>query len=233
MKQKNKVMISQSNYIPWKGYFDNINQVDIFLIYDDAQYTKRDWRNRNQIKTPQGLKWLSIPVNVKGKFEQKINQTIIADPEWGKKHWASIKQNYSKAAYFKNYKDVFEELYKDTSELNLSKVNQSFIKTINGILGIKTKILRSDDYELSEGKNERLLDLCITLNTSEYYSGPAAKSYLDVSLFESKGVKVNFFSYAGYPEYKQQYEGFEHGVSILDLLFNEGENATKYMLSFK
>ena len=87
-------IITQSNYIPWKGYFDSINQVDIFVIYDDMQYTKRDWRNRNYIKTPQGLKWLSIPVEVSGKFHQKINETLISDKSWNRSHWESIKQNY-------------------------------------------------------------------------------------------------------------------------------------------
>jgi hypothetical protein len=126
-----KIAISQSNYIPWKGYFDLINSVDEFTLYDDAQYTRRDWRNRNKIKTPQGLQWLTIPVDVKGKYFQKINETKISDKGWGVKHWQQIKQNYAKAKNFKKYKDIFEELYLSCKEEYLSEINHKFIIAIN------------------------------------------------------------------------------------------------------
>src|SRR5208283_1807000 len=89
----------QSNYIPWKGYFDIINRVDEFMLYDDAQYTRRDWRNRNKIKTPRGLRWLTIPVRVKGKFHQKICETEISDPGWAAGHWQTLRQNYARAKH--------------------------------------------------------------------------------------------------------------------------------------
>ena len=114
-----KIAISQSNYIPWKGYFDLINKVDEFILYDDAQFTRRDWRNRNKIKTPNGLQWLTIPVDVKGKYFQKINETRISDKNWGVKHWHQIKQNYSKARSFKKYKDIFEKLYLDCKQIKI------------------------------------------------------------------------------------------------------------------
>ena len=155
-----KIAISQSNYIPWKGYFDLINRVDEFILYDDAQYTRRDWRNRNKLKTPQGLKWLTIPVDVKGKYFQKINETKISDKGWGVKHWQQIKQNYAKAKNFKKYKDIFEELYLSCKEEYLSEINHKFIITINQILGIKTKIRFSSEFKIYGDQTEKLINIC-------------------------------------------------------------------------
>lgn len=226
------ILITQSNYIPWKGYFDNINSVDEFVVYDDMQYTKRDWRNRNQIKTPQGLLWLTIPVEVKGKFLQKINETQVSEKNWGEKHWKTIVANYSKAPYFKNYKDIFESLYKDESLDNVTSINVSFIKAINSILGIKTKITDSREFVLAEGKTERLVDICKKCNATEYYTGPAAKDYMDEQLFLDENVNIHYFDYSNYKEYPQLFGEFSHYVSILDLIFNTGENAKNYMKTF-
>ena len=228
-----RIAILQSNYIPWKGYFDLINLVDEFIIYDDMQYTKRDWRNRNKIKTPQGLKWLTIPVEVKGKYYQKINETKISNQEWGKNHWIQIVQNYKKTPYFKEYQAIFEELYLNSNEEYLSKINYNFIKVINHILNIKTKIKYSSEFDLVDGKSERLLGICKDCNADIYLSGPAAKGYLDEKLFEEEGIKVQWMDYSNYPTYNQLYPPFEHSVTILDLIFNEGSNATKFMKSFR
>ena len=155
-----KIAILQSNYIPWKGYFDIINMVDEFILYDDMQYTKRDWRNRNKISTPNGLQWISIPVETKGKFYQKINETKIEDKSWVDKHWHSIQGNYAKAKYFKDYAPIFNEVYNVCrDEVYLSNVNYRFLTTICDILGIKTKITWSSDYTLADGKTERLVEL--------------------------------------------------------------------------
>jgi len=226
------VAILQSNYIPWKGYFDLINMVDAFVLYDDMQYTKRDWRNRNKIKTPQGPLWLSIPVEVKGKYFQKINETLISDKSWAMKHWKSIVQNYSKTRFFKQYADVFEKLYTEMDEDYLSKANYRFLTAINNVLGIETEILWSSDFELAEDRTERLLNICLDLGADEYISGPAAQAYMETEKFEKAGVKVSWMDYSGYPEYTQLYPPFEHGVTILDLIFNEGPDAVKYMKSF-
>lgn len=226
------ILITQSNYIPWKGYFDNINSVDEFVVYDDMQYTKRDWRNRNQIKTPQGLLWLTIPVEVKGKFLQKINETQVSEKNWGEKHWKTIVANYSKAPYFKNYKDIFESLYKDESLDNVTSINVSFIKAINSILGIKTKITDSREFVLAEGKTERLVDICKKCNATDYYTGPAAKDYMDEQLFLDENVNIHYFDYSNYKEYPQLFGEFSHYVSILDLIFNTGENAKNCMKTF-
>lgn len=224
-----KVAILQSNYIPWKGYFDLISRVDEFIIYDDMQYTKRDWRNRNKIMTEQGLKWLTIPVLVKGKYYQKIKETKVSDRDWAIKHWKAICHNYSKSKFFERYRDVFENIYLNSNEDSLSEINYKFITTITDILGINTRIRWSHEFILDDERSERLLGICLACNANEYVSGPAAKDYLDESIFESKGIKVSWMDYSNYEEYEQRYVPFEHGVSILDLIFNEGPNAYKFM----
>ena len=228
-----KIAILQSNYIPWKGYFDLINMVDEFILYDDMQYTRRDWRNRNKIKTPQGLQWLTIPVEIKGKFFQKINETKVSEKDWAKKHWQSILRNYSKAKYFKDYKDIFEELYLTCDEEYLSQINYKFITTINEILEIKTKLIWSSEFELVDGQTEKLLGICKDCNADIYLSGPAAKDYFNEELAKQENIKVEWMDYSGYKEYEQLNPPFEHGVTILDLIFNEGDRAKEFMKSFK
>ncbi|NQY95240.1 MAG: WbqC family protein [Campylobacteraceae bacterium] len=227
-----KIAILQSNYIPWKGYFDLINMVDEFILYDDMQYTRRDWRNRNKIKTSSGLKWLSIPVDVKGKYFQKISETKISESDWGKKHWSILKQHYSKTKYFKDYKDVFEDLYLNCDEMYLSQINYKFIKVVCKILGITTKIRWSSEFKLMDGQTEKLLGICKNCDADIYLSGATAKDYFDEELSEKENIKVEWMDYSGYDEYTQLFSPFEHGVSILDLIFNEGTKATKYMKSF-
>ena len=226
-----KVAISQSNYIPWKGYFDSIAQVDEFVLYDDMQYTKRDWRNRNKIKTPQGLKWISIPVEVKGKFSQKIRETKISDTNWSRNHLALLKQNYSKSPFYKDVILFIEELYLTANSFKtISEINHHFISNICIYLNIKTKISFSSDYHLlEEGKTERLVDLCKQLKADVYYTGSAAKNYMDTILFEKEEIEVKYYDYSGYTEYNQLCDEFEHGVSILDLIFNEGSNSTNFL----
>lgn len=227
-----KVAIVQSNYIPWKGYFDLINSVDEFILFDDMQYTRRDWRNRNKIKTAKGLIWLTIPVQVKGKYYQKIKDTEISDVEWGRQHWKTITFNYNRARYFQDYKHIFEPLYLNCQEKYLSRINYLFIVNICKILGINTKISWSMDYNIVEGKTERLISLCKQAQATEYISGPAAKNYINEDLFKQENIKLSYIDYSNYPEYHQLYPPFEHGVSVIDLIFNEGENAKKYMKSF-
>jgi len=223
-----KIAILQSNYIPWKGYFDIIGSVDEFVLYDDMQYTKNDWRNRNKIKTRNGLEWITIPVRVES-LAQTIRETKIVNPLWRKQHWKTLAQNYAKAGHFKEYKDIFEELYLGATEVYLSEINRKFILAINGLLGIATTIRCSSEFTLAPGKSERLLELCKTLGATTYLSGPAASDYLDAAIFAEAGIAVEWMDYSGYPEYTQLFPPFEHGVSIVDLLFNEGGNAPKFM----
>jgi hypothetical protein len=222
-------VITQSNYIPWKGYFDSIKKVDVFVVYDDMQYTKRDWRNRNMIKSAQGLKWLSIPVEVKGKYFQKINETKIADKSWNLSHWEILKQNYKTAAHFKEMSEWIEPLYKNCNFDFLTDVNLHYIHAICGFFQINTEIRLSSEFELAEEKTQRLVNICKDLHITDYYSGPAAKAYMDESRFANETINVHYWDYSNYPEYKQLYPPFEHGVSILDLIFNEGPNSIQYL----
>lgn len=228
-----KIAISQSNYIPWKGYFDLINMVDDFILYDDMQYTRRDWRNRNRIKTPLGTKWITIPVEVKGKYFQKINETIVSDNNWSKNHWTQIKQNYSNSKYFAFYKEELESLYLNSNEIYLSKINYEFIKLICNFLDIETNIIFSSDFVLVDGKTDKLVDICSQLNANVYVSGPSAKNYLEEDKFCINNIEVEWINYNGYKEYNQLFSPFCHEVSILDLIFNEGSNSKKFMKSFE
>ena len=228
-----KVAIIQSSYIPWKGYFDIINSVDEFVLFDDVQYTKRDWRNRNSIKTKEGLKWLTIPVEVKGKFFQKINETKISDQNWGKDHWNKITHTYLKSPYFKDYKNTFEKIYLSPQVEMLSIVNFKFIKAICEILGIRTKISWSSNFSLMDGRTERLVSICKQAGANCYYSGPSAKDYIEAEKFKEAGIEVIYFDYSDYPKYRQLFGEFEHKVTILDLIFNEGPDSVKFMKSFK
>lgn len=227
-----KIAIIQSNYIPWKGYFDIINSVDEFIIFDDAQFTKNDWRNRNKIKTPEGLLWLTIPVITSHRLTQKISEAETFNNLWIKKHWNSISQNYSKAKYFNLYKDLFSNTFHNINTNSLSEINLIFITLINKILGIKTKITNTNQYDLTEGQTECLIGICRQTNAKEYISGPRAEQYIDTTLFAKNDIKLSWFDYNDYPVYNQLYQPFEHNVSILDLIFNEGPNATKYMKTF-
>lgn len=222
------IAILQSNYIPWKGYFDLIRSVDTFVIYDEVQYTKNDWRNRNQIKTANGPAWLTIPVR-QLSLSQKIYETEVSLPNWNAKHWNTLKTNYAKAKHFGTYGPLFEHIYKNISTPFLSEINLTFIKAINEILNIKTEIIDSRELQLEGDRNERLLDAVKKLNGTRYISGPSAKSYLDESLFNNEGISVDWISYAGYPEYEQLFPPFVHAVSVLDLIFNMGPDAHLYL----
>jgi len=224
-----KVAIVQSSYIPWKGYFDMIAAVDEFVLYDDAQYTRRDWRNRNQIKTPRGLEWLTIPVEVKGRYLQKVRETRVSDSGWARSHWSALAQNYGAARHFAAYRARLEELYLGCREEMLSRINFRFIAAVCELLGIRTKISWSMDYDLVEGRTERLVGVCRSAGATHYVSGPAARDYIDQDAFDRAGIAVSYMDYSGYPEYTQLHGGFVHTVTILDLLFNEGPDAPRYM----
>jgi hypothetical protein len=226
------VAITQSNYIPWKGYFDLINSVEEFILYDDVQYTRRDWRNRNQIKTPNGPYWLTIPVQVKGKFSQPIKDVRVSDRSWAADHWRTIVQNYARTPYFADYREVFERAYLSLDTDSLSEINYRFLTTICAVLDIRTPITWSMSYCLQPGRTERLVGICKQAGARHYVSGPAAQAYLDERLFQAEGIEVWWADYKGYPEYRQRFSPFEHAVSILDLIFNEGPQARNYLKSF-
>lgn len=222
-----KVAILQSNYIPWKGYFDLISYVDEFIIYDDMQFTTRDWRNRNKIKTPQGLYWLSIPVG--SDTNRRIRDVTFTDNRWRVKHCKVLEANYKKAPFYEEVYGFISQIILNIDIKSLTEMNVSLIKAICTYLNISTKISFCWDYGLTDGKTERLIDLSLKANATVYVSGPSAKNYIDEKKFNFSGVTLEWFDYGAYPIYSQLWGDFEHGVSILDLLFNCGKESYKYM----
>ena len=227
--ERKKVAIVQSNYIPWKGYFDLIASVDEFILYDDVQFTRRDWRNRNRIKTPQGVQWLTVPVLVKGRYEQSIRETEIGDEGWGEAHWRTLTQNYRRAGCFSEMAPILEPVLRVARYTHLSALNRALIECVCDLLGISTKISNSADYELRGERSERLAELCRQAGGIEYVSGPSARNYLNEDCFAERGLAVSYFDYSGYPVYPQLWGEFVHEVSIVDLLFNCGRDAPLYM----
>jgi hypothetical protein len=224
-----RVAIVQSNYIPWKGYFDLIDAVDEFVLIDDLQFTRRDWRNRNAIKTPEGSCWLTIPVEAKGRYLQTIRETRIADVNWRRRHLTSIRHHYARAEAFKLYVDAIQELYDGCGSCFLSEVNRHLLEGLCRLLGITTRISSSDEYRLADGRTTRLVEICKQAGASTYLSGPSARSYLDHAEFTVEGIEVRYMDYSGYPEYPQLFPPFEHHVSVLDLILNVGAEAPRYM----
>lgn len=222
-----RVAILQSNYIPWRGYFDLIAFVDEFIIYDDMQYTKNDWRNRNRIKTSQGLQWMTVPV--KGHFLQTIRETLIDGIHWAKKHWRTLEVNYSTAPHFAEIADWLAPIYLEEHHTSLSALNRRLLEAVCGYLGIITRLTNSWDYELAGGKTERVANLCRQAAATEYVTGPSARSYINEREFDELGIQLIWFDYDGYRDYPQLWGAFEPAVSILDLLFNVGADAPDYL----
>ena len=226
------VVVLQSNYIPWKGYFDLIHDADVFIFYDDLQFTKNDWRNRNKIKTIKGSRWLSIPVGTSAN--RLICEVALDDAGWQRSHWDSLRQQYEKRPYFKLYRSFFESVYLGKQWKNLSELNQFLIRHISHeILKISTQFLDSREFELDGQKLDRLLDLVVKSKATRYVSGPAAKDYIQPERFEALGIDLVWKDYSNYPEYPQAHPPFEHGVTILDLLFNVGPEAPQYIWGWR
>lgn len=226
-----RVAVLQSNYIPWRGYFDIIGLADEFVIYDVVQFTKNDWRNRNRIKTPQGPIWLTIPVATAGRLGQSIAQTRIADRNWAARHWRSISQAYARAPHFERYRQRLAAAFEACGQLEwLSAVNRALIETVAAELGLATRISSAADMSLEGDRTQRLVGLCRALGAGVYVSGPRGRNYLDVGLFHDAGIAVEFVDYSGYSDYPQLHGAFEPAVSVLDLLFNTGPLARSYML---
>lgn len=220
-----RVAIVQSNYVPWRGYFDLVASVDEFILLDDVQYTRRDWRNRNKIKTAQGSRWLTIAVQVSGRYTQSIYETQVAQTDWAERHWDIVRQHYAHAAGFDELSGFVENLYASIPGRRLTEINRHFIENISKRLDIDTRVSLSLDYEPRGIKTERLLDLCLKVGATEYVSGPAAQAYLEEGLFLEHGIDVSWFQYGPYPEYDQIYPPFDSNVSILDVLLCAGSDA--------
>lgn len=230
INKEKKVVVLQSNYLPWKGYFDLIRSADLFVFYDDVQFTKNDWRNRNKIKTPKGTEWISIPCGT--NLKRLINEVKIKDGSWQADHWNRLNLHYSKAEYFSLYKDFFEDFYLRRKWKNLSELNQYLIFNIaRRFLGLSAEFQNSKDYTLSGKSMDRLLDLLKKVGATRYISGPSAKEYISEESFIKTNIELTWMDYSNYPEYRQQFPPFAHNVSIVDLLFNEGPHAIHYLSS--
>jgi hypothetical protein len=232
-----RVAIVQSSYVPWKGYFDIIAGVDAFVLCDEVQYTRRDWRNRNRIKTATGLRWLSVPVVVKGRYHQRIDETFVAERGWARSHLSALEQAYAGAPHAASLREWLRDAYAQAgAHERLSDVNRSLLEAVCGQLGIATPLLWSTDLERDDPahvdpRSGRLIGICLALGATEYVSGPSAREYLDEQAFADAGIAVRWADYSGYPEYPQPHPPFEHRVSALDLLLCTGDEAARYRRS--
>lgn len=224
-----RVGIVQSSYLPWRGYFDIIDDVDLFLLFDDVQYVKRSWRTRNKIKTKEGTCWISVPVQ-KMPRGHLICDTLIDNTEnWKERHLNQIREAYRGAPYFeKYYRELERELVKDRRYL--SELNEDLIRWIMGHLGVKTEVRSTVGLGATGQKSERLLSVLNKVGATEYLSGPTAQSYIEQSRFEESGIRLEYKAYQ-YPDYPQQWQGFAGDVTVLDLLFNTGPEAPRYLKS--
>ena len=220
-----RVAISQSNYLPWRGYFDMIASVDVFVLLDDVQFTRRDWRNRNRIKTPSGLSWLTIPVESKGQYQATIAEIEASNEGWKDLHLKTLTHAYSRSDYAKETLDWLAGVYGELAAHNLHEINRHFIERINVYLGIETVLVSSLDFSTPSEPTERLISICKELDATTYVTGPAAGDYLQEGRFHSEGIAVEWFKYGPFPPYHQPWGTYEERVSIVDLLFNCGANS--------
>ena len=225
-----KVAILQSNYIPWRGYFDLIHDVDLFIFYDDVQYTHSDWRNRNKLMTAKGVQWLTIPAG--HDFKRLICDVEIRDQAWKQKHRGIFEQNYRKAPYFNEYKILLDFLYENPIT-NLSDYNQRAIKHLSNVLGISTQFTDSQLLATNGQKTERLIKLLEKVGATQYISGPSARSYINEGMFVEAGIELIFKEYPSYPPYRQCFAPFSPFVTVLDLLFNIGPETPHYIWGWR
>lgn len=226
------VAVNQSNYVPWKGYFDLIHDADLFVFYDDVQFTKNDWRNRNKLKDPSGTTWITIPVGA--DIRRRICDVAPSNAIWQTKHWKTLSQLYGRAPHFGRYREWLEHVYRGRVWASLSELNQYLIEHISrDFLGMKTKFLNSTSLSGEGRGQERLLNMLRDAGATRYVSGPAGKAYIEPGAFDARGIDLVWKDYSGYPEYAQFFPPFRHDVSILDLLFHTGPDAPHYIWGWR
>ncbi|MGB2600808.1 MAG: WbqC family protein [Candidatus Omnitrophota bacterium] len=217
-----KIAIHQPQYLPWLGYFDKMDQSDVFVLLDDVQYKKNEWQNRNKIRNSEGWQWITVPVLY--EFGQEIREVNIDTAgNWREKHIKSIELNYSKAPYFDKYFTFFLDIFEREWQ-SLSDLNTHFIEYFKETLGIKAKLIRSSNLNVQTSSTERLVDICKLLEADVYLSGAGGEEYLDVELFKQSGIGLEFQAYK-HPRYEQVYEGFEPYMAVADLLFCQGDKS--------
>jgi len=225
------VVILQPSYIPWRGYFDEIRRADLFVFYDDVQYDKRGWRNRNQIKTPRGKQWLTIPVFSRGAQTEHIpidQIRIVWENPWNSDHLKSLQYAYGKTPHFETYLPLLEQFYNRRDEF-LPDFTIDFTIALARALGNeRTRFMRSSELDGIDGqKTDRLVQILKRVNANHYISGPSARDYIEAEKFAAANITLEYMEY-DYPEYPQLYPPYDPFVSILDLLFMVSPDAGKY-----
>ena len=216
----------QPEYLPYIGLFHKILLCDTFIFVDHVQFNKKSWQNRNKIRCNKGEMLLTVPVLTKTKFDQKIAEVRINnDLDWGKKHWLSIYFNYKNASHFEEYKDFFENIYNQKREL-LGDLNESIIRYIIKKLKINIKVVKSSDFDLTSKKTDLLIEMCKALNADTYLSGSGGRGYVDNEKFKKNNLRSLFTDFT-HPVYTQQFSPFIPNMSVVDLLFNCGSDASK------
>jgi len=224
-----RVGIIQSNYIPWRGYFDFIASVDLFIYHDNLQYTKGDWRNRNRFKTHNGLKWITVPVKYSHVTQQISETRIDYSTKWWEYHINQFRENYQFAPCYAEASELFNKtLSKEIT--TISELNIFLIKNICEYLRIDTPMAMSAEFQPEGSKTSRLISILEKVGADTYVSGPAAESYLDKQLFCKANIRLEYKTY-DYAEYPQRHGPFENGVTILDLIANCGGNSRALIVS--
>lgn len=218
------LVVLQPSYLPWLGFFDQVRRCDHFVFYDDVQFDKHGWRNRNRVKSARGPVWLTVPVRASGRMGQLINEVEIADAtHWARKHIQTVEQLYAgsphRDAYLPELADVLNLKWERLADLDIESS-----KVMCGWFGLKRPMYRSSELGIDGDRNTRLLALCKHFGVDTYLSGDAARIYLDVDLFEANGVRVEWQNFQ-HPEYPQMHGEFIPYLSALDLLLNVGEQS--------
>jgi hypothetical protein len=220
----------QPVYLPWLGLFHKIALAEQFCIFDIVQYQTKDFNNRNKIKTHTGPIWLSVPVESSNHLEKLICDIKIIDNGWNKKHVKSIKHTYMKAPYFKDYVEVLEQQLLGRQHVFLTELNSEMLATFLKLLGIDVPVVKASDYDFAGKKSDLVLDMCVSLDASDYIFGEQGRNYADAESFRAHGVNA-FFQKYNHPEYDQLNGPFMPYMSIVDLLFNCGPASRDIIMS--
>jgi hypothetical protein len=223
-----RVTILQPSYLPWLGFFEQMCRSDQFVLYDDVQFTRRDWRNRNRVRVLEGSVWLTVPVIQKNKYEQSLLETKIDNStSWKRKHLETIRCHYSKTPFFDLHFPWCEKIF--NSEWNfLLDLSLETIQYLKGALKINTPLLRSSELGEPGNKTEKLVSICKQLGATQYLSGESARNYISEKDFSDQGIELVYQEYQ-HPEYPQRYEGFVPFLSTIDLLFNCGDKSLGFL----
>jgi hypothetical protein len=219
-------VVLQPSYLPWRGYFDLVERADVFVFYDDVQYDKHGWRNRNRIKTAGGLSWITVPVHAGGAVEDgtPINEIAIDDRrDWVRAHCETLRHAYHKQPFYARYAPPIAQILAKRHAL-LADLTIELTVVLARELGSTTRFLRSSELQLSGRKNDRLLDLLEQVGATRYISGPAAQAYIEPERFDHAGIALEYACY-DYPAYAQAHPPYEPAVSIVDTLFALGPAA--------